>query len=167
MMNGLRLLFIEADHALGEMLAMYFEDLGADVTVTGNGARGLEAATTHAFDVALLDQHMPDGVGVDLLPRLPAAAPALGVIMMTGQHDLALAIDATGRGAVGFVYKPVRADQLGPTFERVGGTETLASSARIVAATDCDLMAEVASRRFREDPAYRLRVVEICMPPLR
>jgi DNA-binding NtrC family response regulator len=52
-------------------------------------------------------------------------------------------------------------------FERVGGTETLATDARIIAATNRELMAEAAAGRFREDLAYRLRVVEIRMPPLR
>jgi len=52
-------------------------------------------------------------------------------------------------------------------FERVGGRVTLATDARIVTATHRDLEALVAAGRFRQDLYYRLRVVEIVMPPLR
>lgn len=52
-------------------------------------------------------------------------------------------------------------------FERMGGTRTLATHARIVAATNRDLSAEVTAGRFREDILYRLAVVTLHVPPLR
>lgn len=52
-------------------------------------------------------------------------------------------------------------------YERVGGRETLRTDARIVAATHRDLEKLVAEGRFRQDLYYRIRVVEIEMPPLR
>jgi Nif-specific regulatory protein len=52
-------------------------------------------------------------------------------------------------------------------FERVGGRETLSADVRIVAATNRDLAAMAAAGQFRSDLYFRLRVVEIEIPPLR
>ena len=53
------------------------------------------------------------------------------------------------------------------SFERLGGTETLHIEARIVALTNVDLNAAVASGHFREDLYFRLNVLALTVPPLR
>jgi len=52
-------------------------------------------------------------------------------------------------------------------FERVGGTETIKTNVRIIAATNRDLESLVAQGQFREDLYYRLNVFPIHIPPLR
>ena len=117
-MDG-KVLIIEDDAALAQMLALDFEDRGFTVTLAPTCADGLAAAGREAFDLALLDQQLPDGLGIDLLPRLLESLPKLGVIMMTGQHDLELAIRAIRCGAADFVHKPVRTAALRGAVDKV------------------------------------------------
>ena len=53
------------------------------------------------------------------------------------------------------------------TFERVGSNKTLTADVRLIAATNKNLEALVSAGTFREDLFFRLRVVEINLPPLR
>jgi two-component system response regulator AtoC len=87
-----------------------------------------------------------------------------------GRFELAangtLFLDEVGEMPGSLQAKLLRVLQEG-TFERVGGTQTLHSDARIVAATNRDLKALVREERFRDDLYYRLNVVHIDLPPLR
>jgi Nif-specific regulatory protein len=55
----------------------------------------------------------------------------------------------------------------GHPFERVGGSKSIQSNARVLAATNRDLEEAVREKDFREDLYFRLRVIELMIPPLR
>jgi len=87
-----------------------------------------------------------------------------------GRFELAnggtLLLDEISETAPEFQVKLLRVLQEGE-FERVGGTQTIRVDVRVIAATNKRLDHLVQEGRFRDDLYYRLKVVEICLPPLR
>jgi formate hydrogenlyase transcriptional activator len=92
------------------------------------------------------------------------------VARRVGRFELAdggtLFLDEVGDTALDIQTKLLRVLQE-REFERLGGSETIRTDVRLLAATNCDLDALVASRAFRADLFYRLNVFPIRMPPLR
>jgi len=107
-----RLLIIEDDSQLNQMLTLHFEDAGFEVVGAlscGEAERLLSRLTP---DLILLDQQLPDGTGLKLLQRILEQRPGQVVIMMTGRHDLELAIEAIKAGASDFIHKPIATEAL-------------------------------------------------------
>ncbi len=81
-------------------------------------------------------------------------------------HNGTIFLDEIGDMALSLQAKLLRVLQE-REFERVGGSQTIKVNARVIAATNKDLLAEVQAGRFREDLYYRLAVITIGTPPLR
>jgi PAS domain S-box-containing protein len=87
-----------------------------------------------------------------------------------GRFELAdggtILLDEAGELPPGTQVKLLRVLQEGE-FERVGGSDTIKVSVRVIAATNRKLLDEVSAGRFRQDLFYRLNVYPITIPPLR
>ena len=66
----------------------------------------------------LLDAYLPGMSGLELLQRLGKAGPHLPVIMITGNSDVRIAVQAMKAGAVDFIEKPIRREELVASINR-------------------------------------------------
>src|SRR5882672_5895031 len=85
---------------------------GYQVEVASGGAAGLAKLAEHDVDLILLDVMMPGETGLEVLPKLRAAAPETVVVMMSGNATIDTAVQATKGGAHDFIEKPLSGDKL-------------------------------------------------------
>jgi ActR/RegA family two-component response regulator len=102
----LRLFIVDDDESLRQTLAKRFQQQGMTVTTAGSVAEALELAKSQSFDVALLDLHLPDGSGVELLGQLKTGQPEIEALMLTGHGSVETAIQALKLGAYDYLTKP-------------------------------------------------------------
>jgi two-component system response regulator AtoC len=102
---GLSVLVVDDETLLRRRLTAHLEALGADVTGVDTLAGARQQLAALEFDFVLLDIHLPDGIGLDLL-RTGAIPPTSGVIVMTAQGGVEGAVEAVRLGALDYLVKP-------------------------------------------------------------
>ncbi len=107
-----RLLLVDDDPPLLQLLTQLFIDAGYETEGVGTVKDGVAAVGRQAFDVALIDLNLPDGTGLDLLTQLRTLRPELSVILLTAASSVEAAVEAMRRGADNFVVKPVDPPEL-------------------------------------------------------
>jgi DNA-binding NtrC family response regulator len=115
---ALHLLIVDDDEQLRQALERRFQRLGWGVTVAGSCADALVRAGHERCDVALLDLHLPDGTGIELLSRLKERQPELEAIMLTGHGSIETAILAMKQGAYDYLTKPFHLPELDVHVEK-------------------------------------------------
>jgi DNA-binding NtrC family response regulator len=109
---AIRLLIVDDDDQLRETLARRFERQGMTVSTASTGDDGLVKAAQSRCDVALLDLHLPDTTGIELLAQLKERQPELEAIMLTAHGSIETAIQAMRRGAYDYLTKPFHLPEL-------------------------------------------------------
>ena len=106
------LLLVDDDEVFRERLARAMRERGFEVTTARGGAEALESARREAPEFAVVDLRMPGPSGIEVLDALREVDPATRVLMLTGYGSIATAVEATRRGAVGYLPKPADADEI-------------------------------------------------------
>jgi DNA-binding response OmpR family regulator len=107
-------LFIDDDARLGALVREHLGQHDIDVTVVGEGERGLAALRKGGFDVVLLDLMLPGIDGLEVCRRIRAAPElaAVPVIMLTARGDDVDKIIGLELGADDYLAKPFNAREL-------------------------------------------------------
>ena len=106
--NSLRVLFVDDEVSLQELMRAELPRLGHEVTVCPDGRSAVKALEKGTFDAAILDLKMPDMTGIQVLERLKQLSPDTEAVMMTGYSSKETAVEAMRLGAFDYIEKPCK-----------------------------------------------------------
>jgi len=107
-----RLLLVEDDGDLAEVLTEALADEGYTVDHAPDGHRGLHLGLTRPYDVLVIDRMLPALDGLELLARLRARAVPARALMLTGMGSVQDRITGLDAGADDYLVKPFDLDEL-------------------------------------------------------
>lgn len=102
----MRLLIVEDDARLAEVLAKGMRKLGAAVDMAPDGYVGLEKALTHDYDVIVLDRNLPGRCGDEVCRALREEHRRAGILMLTAAGTVDDRVEGLRIGADDYLPKP-------------------------------------------------------------
>ena len=117
-MGPVKLLIVDDDRNLLELMRMRLESANYDVTAAADEAEAREAVKTAVFDLAVIDLQLVHQDGISLMEELRQVNPAMPSIILTAHGSIETAVEAMRRGAYTYLTKPFDARELLLHIER-------------------------------------------------
>ncbi len=118
MSQTIRVLVVDDEMSIREVLSDGLESFGYEVVQAGNAAAGFEVVKRGGVDLVLSDIEMPGENGLSLLRRIKDHDPDVDVIMVTGVVDFETAVGTIRKGASDYVSKPFNLAEVRIVVER-------------------------------------------------
>lgn len=128
----LNLLIVDDDEHIREVCRSVATENGMKVSDVATAEEALELLETCSVDVLLTDLRLPGTSGLDLLKRVSVTHPDVAVIMLTQYGTIDSAVQATRMGAVDYVTKPFRVEELRARLEQVAHSVELKRENRLL-----------------------------------
>jgi len=112
------ILVIDDEPHVSDMLQEYLAELGYAVDVAKTGEEAVRSVAAKRPDALLLDMHLPDTTGEQLLGRLLAMDTSLPIVMLSGDIDRDVARRMLAAGAFQYLQKPFEFEELEQTIAR-------------------------------------------------
>ena len=109
---GPRILIVDDEPSMRDMLRIVLRKDGYDVTVASNGREALDAMEQGLFDLLLTDIRLPDIDGVQVLREAKSRHRETVALMMTAYASTETAVEAMRLGAADYFIKPFNMDEL-------------------------------------------------------
>jgi two-component system phosphate regulon sensor histidine kinase PhoR len=116
--NNARILVVDDDRQLADMLVEYLVRLGYKAAAAYGGREGLARFEQDDFKLVILDLKMPDMGGMEVLEAIKSIDHRAVVMVLSGFGTIESAVTAIKKGAYDFIPKPVELNALGTILAR-------------------------------------------------
>jgi len=113
-----RILVVDDEAPIRDILRQYLSEQGHEVEQASDGVEALVCLAKSDIELVVTDVRMPVMGGLELLANIGARHHDVGVVMLTACDDVASAVRAMQSGALDYVLKPFRLEDLGGTVDR-------------------------------------------------
>ncbi len=120
MLKGIKILVVDDEEIIRNLLTDVLNDEGCEVTAVPDGAEAVARVKETAFDVVFSDVHMPVMNGVEIVKAIKKIKPETVIIMMDSYPDHLLA-QAQEAGALTYIHKPFNIKTLLAIMEKIKG----------------------------------------------
>jgi len=103
---------VDDDPAIRDLLALLFSRRGYKVVCFADGGSLTAAMRTQSPTCILLDVHIPGASGIDILKDLSSQNHPAPIFIISGKGDIPMAVDAIRSGALDFIEKPFRGNDI-------------------------------------------------------
>jgi two-component system, response regulator RegA len=107
-----RVLLVDDEAPLRKNLVRAFEREAFEVATAGSLKEAYEVIADFTPEFAVLDLNLQDGYGMELVAHLQELRPGVRILILTGYDSIASSLVALKAGVVGYLAKPVRAEQV-------------------------------------------------------
>jgi len=125
-----KILVVDDDKNLVELVKMRLESANYDVTTALKEKDALEAVKAQPFDLSIVDLRLVRQDGISLMQEFHAINPEMPVIILTGHGSIESAVEAMKRGAYSYVTKPFEPQDLLLQIEKALEKQRLTSEVR-------------------------------------
>ena len=112
MTEAKRILIVDDEQSMCEMLAILLKKEGLEVGTAGSRAEAADHLRRGPVDLVLTDVQLPDGDGLEILRHVKSASPETAVVVMTAYGTTEMAVAARKLGAEAYILKPFDVDEL-------------------------------------------------------
>jgi len=123
--HRLRVLFVDDEAMIREVMRIELPRMGHDVTVCDGGEAAVTAINAGSFDAAIIDLRMPGMDGWQVVDHLRKVSPDTQIIIHTAHGNMDEAVQAIRRGASDFLQKPCKLVDIATVLQRVHEKRTL------------------------------------------
>ncbi|MCA9601778.1 MAG: response regulator, partial [Myxococcales bacterium] len=116
--QGPRILVVDDEQAIREVLSDFLSMEGFDVETAADGEKALAILSRKQFDLVLSDLKMPNLGGLELLAAIQKSMPNVVTVIMTGFGTVETAIGALKQGAYDYILKPFKVEEVVITIRR-------------------------------------------------